>query len=135
MKLRNVAEALIYDDYGRVLMQKKTVDYPLYPGGCWCLFGGEIEEGEKPKDAILREIKEEIGLKLKEFKLMYVKGYIIEDKFEGTQYVFKVKFKGKLSEIELKEGCGFAFFEKSEIESLKTPEMEKKALIYFWNNF
>jgi len=46
--------------YGFLLQQRdeKASSYPL----CWTLFGGKVEEGEKPKAALFRELKEEIKL-------------------------------------------------------------------------
>ena len=70
----------------------------------WTLPGGVIEEDESPRDACLREVKEEIGLDLKAVKFLAV-DYISklqtkEKKGENLQFVF---FGGKLSADEIKK--------------------------------
>jgi 8-oxo-dGTP pyrophosphatase MutT (NUDIX family) len=34
----------------------------LVAGGCWCFPGGAIEAGEEPADALIREVREEVGM-------------------------------------------------------------------------
>ena len=50
--------AVIFDDNGHILLGKRTYvkNYP------WGLLAGNLEYGEDPEKAIVREIKEEAGL-------------------------------------------------------------------------
>ena len=43
-------------------MIKRALD--SFEGGKWCLVGGKLDDGESFEEAIIREIEEEIGLKL-----------------------------------------------------------------------
>jgi len=43
-----------------VFLQKRTADAPSFPGD-FLPFGGEIEAGEDPPAALMRELKEELG--------------------------------------------------------------------------
>lgn len=55
------AMALVLSPDGIVLHlrdDKPTIPHP----GCWSLFGGAVEEGEKPAQAVARELREELGL-------------------------------------------------------------------------
>ena len=55
-----IAAALIDDDQGRLLLVRKA-------GTQWFMQpGGKIEGEEKPRSALLRELREEIGLELEE---------------------------------------------------------------------
>jgi len=56
---REVAILVLYDDEGRMLLQKRTMDAPTFPG-VWGFFGGGIEKGESPLDALKRETYEEL---------------------------------------------------------------------------
>jgi 8-oxo-dGTP pyrophosphatase MutT (NUDIX family) len=56
------AAALITDEAGRYLMQLRDDKPAILHPGAWGLFGGHIEPGEDPRDAVLREVEEEIGL-------------------------------------------------------------------------
>jgi len=59
--------AVIFNENKEVLFTKRsqTVREP----GKWCLPGGHIEVGESWTDAVVREIKEELGIKLIKFEL------------------------------------------------------------------
>jgi len=56
-----VALALISGE-GRVLLQRRNSE-GLH-GGLWEFPGGKVDAGESPDSAVLREIEEEIGLRL-----------------------------------------------------------------------
>ena len=53
---------IIFDEQGRVLLVHRT-DYDL-----WNLPGGALEAGETPWEGAIREIKEEIGVTIKNIK-------------------------------------------------------------------
>jgi len=56
--------AIIQREDGKYLLQKRD-DYPhiWYPGH-WGCFGGAIDEGESPQQALQRELQEELGLSI-----------------------------------------------------------------------
>ncbi|WP_128102128.1 NUDIX domain-containing protein [Paenibacillus sp. DCT19] len=55
--------AIIKDSYGRVLLQRRS-DY-----GDWGLPGGGMETGETIEETMIREVKEETGLTVKQYHL------------------------------------------------------------------
>ena len=55
-----VAVALLTDDAGRVLMQRRPEAVML--GGLWEFPGGKVEPGETPAEACAREVREELGV-------------------------------------------------------------------------
>jgi len=72
--------------------------------GKWNGLGGKIEPGESPEDCVVREIKEECGLLLKNPSL---KGVLTFPAFDGNEewrvFVFvATQFKGEM--IDSKEG-------------------------------
>ena len=120
---RDVAECILINEKGEILLQKKTLDYKYGPGK-WGLFGGEVEPGEDPKRTIKREIKEELNKDLKKFKLFKIKKYaFLNQLVKGKEYCFVASFKGNVSQISISEGAGFAFFSFSEIEKLNIHKM------------
>ena len=121
-KIRNVSEAVIFNSKGEVLLQKKTKDYPAIPGGWFLFFGGEIEENEDPKDAIKRELKEELGTDIEVLENIAILDYVLIGKYKGKRNIFKCKFNGNISDIKLSEGGGFAFFDYSELHFSKVEE-------------
>ena len=62
-----VATCLLFDRNGKLLIylrdNKPDISFPNH----WDLFGGIIEEGETPEEALVREVKEELGIELTDF--------------------------------------------------------------------
>lgn len=56
-----VAVALVRSD-GRILMQRRRPE--KQHGGLWEFPGGKVESGETPENALIREIEEELAVRL-----------------------------------------------------------------------
>jgi 8-oxo-dGTP diphosphatase len=55
-----VALAMLERDGSWLLQLRDDIEGIVHPG-CWGLFGGHLDPGERPEQAILRELQEEIG--------------------------------------------------------------------------
>lgn len=60
------AGAIIGDGKGNVLLQLRKDD------NTWATHGGSVELDERVEDAMIREVKEEIGLTILEYKLLNI---------------------------------------------------------------
>jgi 8-oxo-dGTP diphosphatase len=60
MNLLPVAAVALIDIDGRVLVQQRPADKPM--AGLWEFPGGKVEAGETPEAALIRELKEELGI-------------------------------------------------------------------------
>ena len=60
MAIRNVSVLIFYTSMGHILLQHRTNDATRLPN-FWAFFGGGIEEGESPKEALEREMREELS--------------------------------------------------------------------------
>lgn len=84
---------LVYDEK-KVLVQEKTGT--KYGGGL-VFPGGHVEEGESLRDSVVREIREETGLVIKNPQPCGFKDWILED---GTRYIVLLyktdQFEGEL---------------------------------------
>lgn len=100
--MKQTANYMLYDKKGRLLLMLRTMDAPTHPG-YWGLFGGAIEEGESPGQAIKREAKEELDIELK--KMKFFKIYEHKDEYgEMQRHVFIAASATKCSTDELRGG-------------------------------
>jgi 8-oxo-dGTP diphosphatase len=60
MKMVLVAAAALVDDAGRVLVAQRPEGKAL--AGLWEFPGGKVEAGERPEEALARELFEELGV-------------------------------------------------------------------------
>ena len=60
IRLVLVAACALVDPGGRVLMAQRPEGKEL--AGLWEFPGGKIEDGERPEDALVRELREELGI-------------------------------------------------------------------------
>lgn len=55
-----VVAAALVDPDGRVLLQQRAAGRQM--AGLWEFPGGKVEGGERPEDALIRELREELGI-------------------------------------------------------------------------
>ena len=60
MKQIHVVAGVIRDARGRILLARRTIGRDL--AGLWEFPGGKVEPGESPEDALVRELREELGI-------------------------------------------------------------------------
>lgn len=90
---RLAAGILLLNEQGNILIVK-----PTYRSD-WLLPGGAVEDQESPKEACLREVKEELGLEIVPAELLCVE-YLSQDppQTECVQFVF---YGGQLDEEQI----------------------------------
>jgi 8-oxo-dGTP diphosphatase len=59
-----VAACALIDADGRVLLAQRPAGKPM--AGLWEFPGGKVEQGERPEDSLIRELKEELGIVVRE---------------------------------------------------------------------
>jgi 8-oxo-dGTP diphosphatase len=64
LKLVLVAACALIDSDGRVLIARRPQDRSL--AGLWEFPGGKLEAGERPEAALIRELREELGIEVRE---------------------------------------------------------------------
>jgi mutator protein MutT len=84
-KPRNTCGGILIKDH-KILLGKRRSDR-LYPD-IWDIFGGHIEIGETNEETLIRELEEEIGIKVKDIE--YLKSYQDKDPTYGIDYIHHI---------------------------------------------
>ena len=117
------AHIWIYSSDGKILLQLRAKEKSFCPGVWDKAVAGHVSANEEPLTAALREMEEEIGLKveiedLKFYKI--IKGSIIYDNINNNEfyYVYFLKFDGNIDELVLQteEVQKIKFFSSEMIE-------------------
>lgn len=99
---------LAHDQQGRMLLQLRDDDDEIASPGQWAIFGGAIEDGETPLQAMRREAEEEIGIKFAADELE-PRARFISKSGKNQFFIFLSNRRIEPHEIRLGEGAGFAF--------------------------
>lgn len=123
-KYLDVVAALIQKNDQYLICQRHDND--AY-GGLWEFPGGTVEEGESFKEAVVREIKEELGVDVE----------VIEEisKFEDSDETLTINItlfsckiiSGKIMSLECKSA---KFFDKEKVGQLKLAPADRKIFNY-----
>ena len=92
-----------------------TIGHPNH----WNIVGGVIEEGESPEEAALREVHEEIGVRLTGASLF--RRYEIDDdrRDEPVPYfVYWSRLDKNVADLTLGEGQDMRFFHREELPAV-----------------
>jgi ADP-ribose pyrophosphatase YjhB (NUDIX family) len=97
------AGAVVVDEQGRVLLLKHV----FRTGSGWGIPGGFIEKGEQPEDAVRRELEEEIGLRLAQVELAFVRTL---KRPRQVEIIFRCRPQGEFAprSVEIKSAEWFA---------------------------
>jgi len=60
--MTRVAVAILVNEAGQVLIARRPAGKQM--AGCWEFPGGKVEPGETPEECLVRELKEEMGMRV-----------------------------------------------------------------------
>jgi len=129
------AGVILIASNGTILLQYRDKD-SKWNQDSWSEFGGQIEEGETPEEAVKRELKEELGIELADLK--FFKKYELQRQKEiYEQFVFTASLNCPLESLkkQQKEGKDLAFFNCEEIKNLKMAGYTREILEDFFKFF
>ena len=106
-----VSLAILYRD-GKFLSQLRDNKPDIIHPGIWGLFGGHLEPGETPENALRREVLEEIG-----YQVTDVKEFGCYSDPQVCRYVFSAPLTVDLSQLVLNEGWDMKLLSPSDIQA------------------
>jgi 8-oxo-dGTP diphosphatase len=116
-----VAAAALVQSDRRLLIQQRPAGKPM--AGLWELPGGKVEDGEDPEGALIRELREELGIEIRtsDTEAFAFVSHAYET-FHLLMPVFMIRrWDG---EIEAREGQNFAWVSAEEIRRYPAPEAD-----------
>ncbi len=130
--MRNSTICYIKKDNKTLMLHRIKKENDIHQGK-WIGLGGKMEEGETPEECIVREVKEESGLRIKKPSF---RGILTFPKFKDNEdwYVFLFtakEFEGEL--IESQEGT-LQWIDDTEIFNLNLWEGDKLFLKWLEDN-
>ena len=123
-----MAAAVIIRDGKIFVTERGYGDYKDW----WEFPGGKIEESESPRDAVLREIEEELGVSIGVGDRIYVIEYDYPD-FHLHMEAFACTLSG--GEIELKEHENALWLDRDSIDSVRWLPADEEMIGYLRDNW
>ncbi len=127
-KIVEFVGVILEDNQGRVALQLREEERELNPDH-WSVFGGHIEEGEEPLIAIVREMEEELSVKLSEDNLVSL-GRV--ERAGHAYTIFHYQVEDELDEVVLKEGLDWRW---CSIDEIKEGVIEGKRVVEYHAGF
>jgi 8-oxo-dGTP diphosphatase len=115
MAVRDVSVFILYTSSGHIFLQHRTDDAFRLPG-YWAFFGGGIEEGENPTEALKREIREELSYEVQNPKFLLAQK-VRDGEDDNTKYVFVEQYQDQ--PLQLGEGQAMGWFLPDQTHALK----------------
>lgn len=127
--LHPVVHLHVFNSAGDIYLQKRPEWKDIQPGKWDTAVGGHIDYGETPEEALLREVREELGIT--DFKPEFVGKYVFESRHERELvYVSRTVYDGPIrpSAEELDGGRFWTMKEISEAmgQNILTPNFESE---------
>ncbi len=104
--------AILKNKEGKILFQLR--DENGRNPNKWGIFGGGIKQGETPIHALIREIKEELGIDVSKSDIL--KNYKIPI---VNYHIYEILLKESPKKLQLKEGKDMKFMSKREFMKLE----------------
>jgi 8-oxo-dGTP diphosphatase len=132
--MKQIAAIILENDKGEFLLalrdNKLWIPFPNH----WDLIGGHVEEDETPEEALVREVKEELDIDLKEYAFYKKFECLTGDAYENIKYIYTGKINLPIDEITLLEGERAQYFSRKEIAHLKFANIIKTIVLDYVNN-
>ena len=132
--MKKIAAIILENDKRELLLylrdNKPGIPFPNH----WDLIGGHLEDGETPGEALVREVKEELNIDLKEYTFYKKYVCLTGDAYQNIKYIYTGKINLPIDEITLLEGVRPQYFSREEIPGVKFANILKKIAMEYIND-
>jgi len=131
--LKKIAAIILENDNNELLLylrdNKSGIPFP----NCWDLFGGHVEEGETTEEALIREVKEELGITLGEFRFFKRYECLTGDAYPNEKFIFAGRINIPIEDMTLFEGERPQYFKRSEIPHVNFANILREVVMDYIN--
>jgi len=129
---RNVSLLLLFDKEKRILLQHRTSDAKRLPD-FWGFFGGGIEEGETPEQALARESKEELDFTPQTPHLIMTQEFEYKN-IKAKKYVYMEEYNDSIK-LTQREGQAMDWFDIEDMKKLKMVDHDREVIEYIKDKY
>jgi 8-oxo-dGTP diphosphatase len=116
--MKEFVGVVVASQEGKILCQLRD-DIPeiIFPGLWTCCPGGTVEKGELPKDAVIREMREEFEIEIDGIQLLTT--FSLSGDFSGYYYIYSANLKSLEKLLKCNEGQQAEFFSAEQTLKLR----------------
>ena len=126
------AGGFLYDPDANAVFLHHRDSNTKYNPNKWAFFGGLNEGNETPTQCFIRELKEEIGLKVTQDQVVPLREYMNVE-LNTYRMVFYVQSSVPPEELTLGEGAGFGWVYLDKIDDYDLTDKTIEDIVYFIN--
>ena len=119
MKSIHVVAAIIWDENREKLLISQRPDH-LHKGGCWEFPGGKVEGGETEKEALKRELLEELNIQFDSCQFFQQIEFSYPEK--NVKLDFYHVYGVEIQDVRANEGQAWRWIHKQELTEYQFPE-------------
>ena len=117
--MKEIAQLLLFDRDGRLVIylrdDKADIPFPNH----WDFFGGHLEPGEAPEQALVRELNEELAIKVTTFEFFRRYECFSGDAYPNIKHIYYAQIDRRAAGLVLYEGQRLAAIAPEERHQLR----------------
>jgi 8-oxo-dGTP diphosphatase len=117
--MKEISQVLLFDCNSRLVVYLRD-DNPAIPfPNHWDLFGGHLEAAETPEQALVRAVREEVGVELKQWNFFRVYQCTRGDVYPNIKHIYWAQIDQSSAELTLHEGQRLMSIGLNELDRIK----------------
>jgi 8-oxo-dGTP diphosphatase len=117
--MKEISQVLLFDRNSRLLAYLRDNNPAIPFPNHWDLFGGHLEADETPEQALVREVREELGVELKHWKFFRVYQCARGDVYPNIKHIYSAQIDQSSGQLTLNEGQRLMSIGLNELDRIK----------------